>query len=275
VRKETGSVLGLPVAELVVPRRVRLKEVDGCQVLVAEGPYVRRPVGPRLLRDFTSLEGSNDILAFAERSGVLGLCRHGLPFNHRTWASDQFRGVDDLCVPFEALEQWERLIGAFRALLKLGEELRRQSTGSVDDWAALGVYFYSRWMDWPILDGGGSPVSRRRNALADAMEKFLRIGQVRLSADWSGDLPTVHLRGAGLLGALALQAVPALMATPHDVVTCSHCLDVYLPQRRRPKRNQRNFCPACRAKHIPERLAGQDYRSRQRIKRVAGRKRGS
>jgi len=85
----------------------------------------------------------DEILAFARRYGVLGLCRHGLPINHRSKVERfrrsgplrrtllrQVEGCDLNVRRFrggfaEPIKNWKALAGAADALMKLKADSRK------------------------------------------------------------------------------------------------------------------------------------------------------
>lgn len=262
----TTRIFETSVEELPVPRIVELDEF-GQGLRWRMGRSMKgRPVSPSLLADFVELQDEQDILAFAKTNGVFGLCIHGVPFTHRLWSSDVLAPTEKGCKWFqegdlfcEPLYEWRLLINALRGARALGIELRHRSSGAVKDWTPLGTYFAVHKIDWEIPAADGRTVYDRFAAgFDDAVTLLLRIAQVRVEFDRTGGGPPLILRRAGLYGALVYQLVEELVG-PSGLSKCSSCPALYSPLRR-PKRNQRNFCPRCRDQKIPQKLAMQDYR---------------
>ncbi|MEX2532092.1 MAG: hypothetical protein WD960_15105 [Gemmatimonadota bacterium] len=67
------------------------------------------------------------------------------------------------------------------------------------------------------------------------------------------------LQTAGLLARVYL-ALAFEVAGVGSVESCSHCGRFYVPNRA-PKKGQRNYCPACRSAHVPQRLHMRERRS--------------
>jgi hypothetical protein len=96
---------------LCVPGEVELKRdrlvwFHGGGKELDSPPFFTKPpklvaAGDGLLRDFVSLSiGSSDtILKFAQKWGLLGICRHDLPRTHRSDALDAGSHSSDFCTP--------------------------------------------------------------------------------------------------------------------------------------------------------------------------------
>lgn len=66
---------------------------------------------------------------------------------------------------------------------------------------------------------------------------------------------------AGLFGALAVQILLAVTKTG-GLAHCADCRNSFVPSRR-PRRDQRQYCPPCRKSGAPQRDAALDYRRRE------------
>src|SRR6516162_2033441 len=69
--------------------------------------------------------------------------------------------------------------------------------------------------------------------------------------------------GRSLLSTLALQLSLRVAKIPSSVL-CFHCQKSYATHKRAPKIGQRNFCPDCRNKRIPQKYALADFRQKRR-----------
>jgi hypothetical protein len=73
--------------------------------------------------------------------------------------------------------------------------------------------------------------------------------RVSLGSDW-GHSP--------LFGAIAVQLILAISGAQGFVI-CDACRNIYAP-RRTPRAGELHYCPSCRARKVPERLAAARYR---------------
>lgn len=108
---------------------------------------------------------------------------------------------------------------------------------------------------------------RDRKMWARLLNALLQLGSVRPWLVWEGvgssARPNLVFSGANLLSYLALQL--CLRASKHDAfAVCYFCNQPYPPLGRAPKTGQRNFCPDCRERGVPVRLAQRSRRERLR-----------
>src|SRR5262249_9605627 len=95
-----------------------------------------------LLDQFTGLVDleERDVLAFAKRWGVLGLCAvHNRPASHPAAIGSQVTtGGCPLNAIGDPLEVWFTLARQFRAVRLIAARLRNNEKGRTQDWRALG-----------------------------------------------------------------------------------------------------------------------------------------
>ncbi|MDA1258029.1 MAG: hypothetical protein O3C10_09355 [Chloroflexi bacterium] len=92
--------------------------------------------------------------------------------------------------------------------------------------------------------------------LGSLVNEWIAISGVRPRiGSWTGD-PQVRFVtspvGIGLFGTLAMQLLRAVTGHMAPEI-CDGCGEAYLPANRRPKRNQKHWCPECRKKGVPTR----------------------
>ena len=122
---------------------------------------------------------------------------------------------------------------------------------------------------WPEdLEGQGvvHAIDAVLEAVINSMLSIGRAGFVQVKAETG--FRTTFAPGS-LLGALGMQLAGVLSASV-PVAECFECRGLYEPERRRPRADQRNFCPPCGASGAPQRHASADYRRRK--KALAGAK---
>ena len=297
-----GDPLDRPVATamVLVPSHVEQQGDRLCWGSTPDQPPAPRQVGRQGLETFIRLAGAADggIVAYARRHGVLHLCAHGLPCTHNPARhaatsmamADQMQGparrlqrgarrylamrLADGCQPetinvrgrllaCEPLHEW-RLWGCrFRAALNIASSLHGDRPGSVDDWQDL-LRGGTREVPWWTRT-----VRAERLMLMGILNTWLRIGDVRPTFQWRVDEgPSVFFSGgsvydATLFATLVCQVVFAC-ARSEGVAVCSTCGTTYTPNRR-PRVDQRSYCPRCRLAGAPQRDA---QRARRRRKAV-------
>lgn len=231
---------------------------------------------PDMLESFLMLRETSGrkILQYAKRWGVLGICQHDLPCSHNPNSHD-FRKLgcrplgweDGKC--WEPLDTWRHFATQAFALLKIANRVYEGRLADPADWAR--VYARSR-NGVPLGRQPSRPLDKR--FLVMCLNEWFDLGNVRPEIGWGQreDRPSFQFRG-GLFGALAIQLV--LGAAKLDGwAICTHCRTAYIPQKRRPKAGQRNFCPECRDAKIPLRYAMRAFGLRERKNKDKSRPRG-
>ncbi len=251
-----------------------------------------------LLPKFLELEcaAPKRIQSFARRWGILGICEHGLPSSHDAAAvgtSAAWLNWCDVAVsapldadwicgwePLSAWRWWARKASATVAIAGL---VLRGQIAPLGLWqrAAVhmapgsqpirGIHAECPALEYLRLTETRRPQMseeeqrwRQRAALAWLLDEWLLIGGVRPRCDPGRGGPRISFGGGGLAGSLALQLVQACSSTGAFAL-CSECGSSYLPSRL-PRRDQRNYCPGCKGKKIPERNAARSFRQRERDK---------
>lgn len=243
--RDDGHLADTPfrLVDTLVPDVIRL---DGATVSYQMvGPDNDTGV-PRLRTDpagaldlFRRIRDGRDVLAFAQRYGVLALCdRHGWPTRHPPLVAGPKRCKDpDLYAwtgwnmppaggspPWhESIEHWLYWVGKARALLELPafahaklDEEHGPSKG-FDQFERTFLQTVYWWM-----------------TLGDVRPVLLGIGRRDKTQG-----PEMRLAGT-TFGLLGVQMIGAITRT-HGTATCGICGGIYLPQRR-PQRGRVNYC---------------------------------
>jgi hypothetical protein len=181
-----------------------------------------------------------EILQYARRWGVLQLCRHLKPCTH----------APAICTPagVEPLTTWQQYASEAQNILNRATELHRDPPRTGRQRVKAWGHIFGRVTEWLhmatgrlVLDSTGSwtkwPAGMRLGVAAD-----------------------------GLFGVLALQLALAVLRAD-GLYACSGCRLPYAPTTR-PALGKRHFCPDCRGRGVPVRLAVQDYRRRKRSRRA-------
>jgi hypothetical protein len=250
-----------------------------------------------LLRFCTLAEKTEDqlpgaILTFARRFGPLAICKHGLPRTHHVPAL----GTGNPCQTVttvdrgevwnsDPLDAWHRL--AVEALV----------TRVLIDFVAtnraepihFGILAYLIYPGTPpaetplaldlALPAKASELAHRRVKFQQraakllllewAVERWWKLGDVRLRFDYSQASPSATLAGEGLFGALAEQLISYAstrlggFALPEGRCLCDSCYKPFVP-RRHPAAGQNHYCEDC-----GRRAALRDAQRRLRAKQRA------
>jgi hypothetical protein len=272
----------LPTRDLIVDHGIELVDDDGEEILKPARwpgdtpPYKNRLTGEReqawqsqvrpvhqtreMLDEFQRLADapSKEFLKFANRWGLLGLCKeHGLPFTHP--------GNEDCMLNLrENLGHWRRLATQTRAILRVATDLRWSdqhpdtdaNLGNPEDWSRIDDEADPAWLVPMDLEDA-------KSSLAGYVSRFVEWAQVVPSLEWSQGVPKVFLNpGFTTFGYIAVQLL-FFTAGGRDIAACSECGQLY-PSSRQPRYDRRNYCPECRDAGVPDRNAKRRKKSDKR-----------
>jgi hypothetical protein len=246
---------------------------------------------PGLLDSFLALkDGTPDsIVEFASKSGVLGLCEHGLPQSHGSRlcpleVKSKTRGRRERYL--ERFEHWRALATRAAALVALGDRLRigdapndtiwRQAKPAWAGVADRAVFRAAALSAWPTPHARlpPDPLVYERGELGNEITAWLSWAWIQPSLYWGeSDLPRFALRPAPLLSAGGLFAAIALQLAERvaegaakgrsPAVACAWCgKHVKLERRLGPKR-RRQFCGTCRGSGRPAMMRQRERRARK------------
>lgn len=108
-------------------------------------------------------------------------------------------------------------------------------------------------------------VQSEREDLAEAVFRWVQLGNVRPVISWEMDQPQVTMAGGGLFAAVGVQLMLRVAKT-EGLALCSSCGEPYVP-RRRPTEGRRRYCDGCRDSSAPMKDAVADYRRREKQRR--------
>ena len=228
--------------------------------------------GYELLQQFLNLADApaEQILRYALRYGVLGICEHDLPSSHNPTCKPLSRDPDHH-FHYEPIEAWRRFSGEARALLNIAAMLHHGKPGADEDWAAFSAATgrrrpiprsehpsgYLPGLDW---------TSNEVEAVAERVNEWLSMSNIRPHFRWYAveSIPSIRLATEtsqhGLFAALAIQLMLAI-SRADGLAICSACSNSYFPKRR-PRVGQRHYCEAC-GRRAAMRHASAGYRLRK------------
>jgi len=195
-----------------------------------------------LLLDFVKLaEASPErVLTFAQRWGVLELCKHGFPGgSHR---DECFLATFGQVVRREYIRYWRGWAREAGAILGAAMSLHDGRPAESTHWDVLLPY---RTGDaGKYLDGLLGNVASERRLLATKITSWLRHGGVGIGWEWDGASPGLTLSNrSSLFGALAI-SLALTAGAAHGLALCSACGNPYSPARK-PQSGRAHYCPAC------------------------------
>jgi hypothetical protein len=259
-----------PELHIETSRREAFEDVDQSRMV--------RP-RPDILERFIRLAKASDaqIRNFAMRYGGLGIFfNSGRPYGS---------------VQIEYCPVWRYFARVMEAALKIGARLYAHEHVPAAEWKIIGrrPRAVREMTEEPILHErlgslladteawcsiAGYLSSRGRPFTHETRSLFIRLlntllgmAMVRPWIVWPDiskpNRPQVLYSGRSLLSTLALQLCLRVAKIPSSVL-CFHCQKSYPTRKRAPKIGQRNFCPACRKKRIPQKYALADFRQKKR-----------
>jgi hypothetical protein len=206
---------------------------------------------------------SDEILRFARKWGVLGICEHSFPATHNPPRMAKSKS-HPACTPlrlnadnyWEPLQSWRDYSRQARGILRIAARLHQDKLGLKEDWEAV----YGE--DYTV--SGMAPEAEliwQRLRLSFLVNDWLELGDVRPKFMWAGGGIGVSYY-LTLFGVLASQ-LAFVISRDKGVGLCASCGEPYIPGRRLPKRNQRNYC---RGPRCGKRGANRNAKRAQRLK---------
>jgi hypothetical protein len=238
-----------------------------------------------MLEEFVALADAdeNKYLEYACKWGLLELCKeHFEPTNHNyncepvvpsrmvvfgttDKAAKEHR--ETLLSEGEPIWAWRNQARFARALLNIAARLHQGEVGSDEDWNIL-HYDEAGFLGWNHAEKrkekNFSDIAFEKSLIADGVNTYwLGSGGVQPRVYWKASRPFITfecLKPYGKLFAnLAIQLMMAISQID-SLAICSVCGQSYMPKRR-PKHDQRRYCPDC--KKVALRDAAADYRRRK------------
>ncbi len=199
---------------------------------------------------------------------------------------EKWKVLPSKLVIVESCEIWKYFALSMRALLRIASCFHADRKSDPSDWDQIGACPASlvpqaekhrdllsptslsgeaAWLAMVHFVRKGA--DRDRKMWARLLNVLLELSRARPWVVWEGDGSSARLNlvfsGPNLLSYLALQL--CLRASKYDAfAVCGYCHQEYTPMRRAPKTGQRNFCPDCRRRGVPVRLAQRSRRERLR-----------
>ncbi len=263
---------------------------------------IKREEIQRVLPAFVRLASQQpaDVLRFAKRWGMLGLCEHMLPASHRTqtrlwimeahWSSSPgdspWRSGADLhrrwedesacaLILAEPVVVWQRFAREARALLAIAERVHRGEPASPLDWLAI-IGREPSWYPDVASDADWLGITVSRWLLLGDVRPWLdcqvedwRIGKrqrsLGLSDKGSSTIqgpPRIVLHTETLFGIIARE-LALTIARVSSLSLCTGCGVPFTPKRSPPP-GRRSWCSDCRESGASKKQAVRDYRARKR-----------
>ena len=251
--------------------------IDDTWIRAAGGEWVESTeIAERLLHDFLKLtDGVSDgVLAFCAKWGMVELCQHGLPSTHRPCRPFLSPSGPDQCHPasvpdgtFESgdpVDAYVRYARSARALIAVSREVHAERAVPTHLWD--GVDEISLVNVEPIRIGQRTKeraleVDRLR--FLAAVESWLELGDVRLQVAFARRTPTIVFGGGTLFSALAHRLALAALRLG-GTFSCTSCGTAFVPEKRRPRPNDRAYCSECQEENRPARDRSRRHREKKK-----------
>ena len=274
-----------PDGTIWIPSEIALQGEKSDRILrwqSGAGKFVRPK--EEMLDEFLLLCRAPDekVLRYARKWGVLGICKHGIPYSHNPSTGAIAQSWDELaedsmaCAPVpihsgrqgkfsqlefqETLADWRKYSQAAQSICNVRNALDSDRLGDPGDWHVLFNFsHYGR----PLIPWWDRDIETEWFVLIRMLNEWLRWGEVRPVFNGRGkELWGVCLGRKGLFGALAYQIMLST-CLPHRVVLCSGCKTVFIAMKQSSP-DRRQYCGECRDRKVPGRDAAHDYRARQK-----------
>jgi hypothetical protein len=271
----------------------------GPRYRLREGGIVFDPILPRgghlvtptfrTLTEFVKLADpattDEDILEYARRWGMLGLCPHGLPRTHDArrvpyslglglWLADDYTCGSGIDSP-ERVSWWRFWAGQAWALVAVMANLRAERSANEDGWEVLltpgpwiTTKIASEVSDVVLEDRADlgarvtDNVAAQRDHCAAVLEAWLRMARVQPQVRWWIDGPRLEVRNSGLFDSLGL-LLTFLGGDRHGIAFCHACRAPLIPTKRLGRRDRAHYCQSCRDEGRPRRDASRAYYRRK------------
>jgi hypothetical protein len=261
-----------------VPRSETVTELTPKYVIYDGTMTHQRKHSRGMLDDLLQAKDSPFLIGkFCEKWGVLGLCKHGVPYRHdkRCWQIKPFRKTtvrgfvrSEFRESIQSIQQFANGLGS---LLSIGSELSQGREGSLEDWqrAADSIMRWDRNVEISDLsDRSSVNLDTRKLYFEVFLNKLIDDCQLRprLFRDghsWRMEMDSGNSWGQGnnLAGLVVMELVITVAACDGFAI-CSSCKTPYMPHRR-PDPTRRNYCPKC-GRDAAVRDASRKYRQRRR-----------
>lgn len=276
----------LPSPLVRVPWRIHLDVQNGLEVLVyswfppsLESEYSLVPDGAwephngyrgkrRCVDEFLRLGDASgtDVLSFAQRWGVLGICKHDLPATHNPPSTGLEREeasrtgcmwlVSDSGNWYEPVKTWRRFARQARELVDMAARI------------------YSRRLRGEAVQG------EEWNRLMGQAMWWLAIGDVRPHIFWdscrgrpsitlgSANMPriTVPEEGWGTLFGLLATQLAFIASNANGFDECDACHELRPVEKRPRVKGRRWYCSSCRADEDKRRVLARERKRQQRMR---------
>jgi hypothetical protein len=238
-----------------------------------------------MLNAFLELGLPKEVATFASRWGLLGICEHGIPAEHKNIGrlelpstfmvgrAGVFVAVDQDCTSSalnEPLGPWFYWSAVAGATLRVAEALRDGRRTAEADWKVLAApgpwVVESRYWEKAnaFATSGVELVQASRQdqkaALAEALSRWLGLTAIHPIVVWEGGLPEIRVPDADLFGSLALAIILAV-GDMEGWGVCPGCGRQFVPPR---GGRRATYCSTCRSDGVSRRLASKRYRALQK-----------
>ncbi len=251
--------------KLLVPQNI---ELSGDKLKWdLEGKVIKTYPSRNLILEFADLanSGSKQVLAFAKKFGVLGLCKHQLPANHSKTSILTKNKTNSICQPLgeESIKLWFEFARNAQAILRISADLRRHRSTRQEDWLVL---LANQEKELPTR------VSSERQLIENSINLWLDLAGIKPQFNLEDETLYLAYPDSNSLFAELANQLTMKTGKIEGIVTCSECnrsglLDELAHYRfRKPRSGTRFYCDDCREEGAPQKHADIMYRERRKQK---------
>jgi len=209
-------------------------------------PRIGKP-GPLMLERFVALadQSPDRFVAFAQKWGLLDLCRHGLPSSHVTFSPQDDNDPQSearYCSAHDgdSIVDWQLWASSAQAAVRISRRLHMGTCGEERDWICL------LGEGWQKRFSNPDQTPMQAAILASVLSDWLAMARARprlSSRDPRHPRFKVLFECESLFGGLAVQLMYAV-AQADGFAVCTICGQPYYPKRR-PAAGRNNYCSNC------------------------------
>ena len=247
--------------KVFVPEEVHFQ--DGRLHWKIDAPPRFRAAGFGMLQRFTDLhaKSESEILNFAKKWGVLGLCQHDLPASHSWILFGAQHGHNpcsnipsnvagfDFC---EDIAEWRRFSAGADIVIQTAAKLNQDK---LDDSGKRMLFVGAAMQEALHVNSQKRTPPRHSEMLREAraqlareIDTWLQLGKIGLRFGRENDKWQISFASRAfpnLFGVLALK-LAFHVAQVEGIVFCSTCPRAYIPEERRPSTKRANYCDTCK-----------------------------
>lgn len=254
--------------ELSVPKKVHLEE----DLIVWDSTVekIKKIPDIHLLEKFTNLVDATDteILEFAKRWGVLGLCVHQLPASHSSFSVLEKKAH---CEPIgrESISEWRDYSKILRTLLNISNRSFTPNLKNPIAWLSINK---DLWLSLFADDKANIPETPQgqQQIFETSLNLWLQLAGIRPQYNFKENKTYFAYPSENtLIGELVNQLITKA-GRVEEIWNCSYCgrngtyNELAFDRLRKPRAGTRFYCDECVLQGAPQKVANQKARERNK-----------